>query len=101
MKGLARHQHDIAPLLKNRRIFAESTHFVLYDFWTDHGTVDENVFAYSNSLLHAADQRIRPRADSCLSFWSTTIMGWAMDSTRELRSSAGIVQMSLRRMLAL
>ena len=51
---IARHQHDIAPLLKNRRIFAESTHFVLYDFWTDHGTVDENVFVYSNRL---GDQR--------------------------------------------
>ena len=47
---IARHQHDIAPLLKNRQLFAESTHFVLYDFWTDHGTVDENVFAYSNRL---------------------------------------------------
>ncbi|HVW78132.1 MAG TPA: alpha-amylase family glycosyl hydrolase [Alloacidobacterium sp.] len=45
---VARHMHDIAPLLQNRRIFAESTNFVLYDFWTDHGTVDENVFAYSN-----------------------------------------------------
>jgi len=45
---IARHQHDIAPLLKNRKLFAESANFVLYDFWTDHGTVDENVFAYSN-----------------------------------------------------
>ncbi len=45
---IARHQHEIAPLLKNRYIFAESTNFVLYDFWNDHGTVDENVFAYSN-----------------------------------------------------
>ncbi|WP_433973271.1 alpha-amylase family glycosyl hydrolase [Tunturiibacter lichenicola] len=45
---IARHQHEIAPLLKNRHIFAESTNFVLYDFWNDHGTVDENVFAYSN-----------------------------------------------------
>ena len=45
---VARHQHEIAPLLKNRQLFAESTNFVLYDFWTDHGTVDENVFAYSN-----------------------------------------------------
>jgi hypothetical protein len=51
---IARHQHDIAPLLKNRHLFAESTNFVLYDFWTDHGTVDENVFAYSNRLQ---DQR--------------------------------------------
>ena len=47
---IARHQHDIAPLLKNRQLFAESTNFVLYDFWTEHGTVDENVFAYSNRL---------------------------------------------------
>jgi len=45
---VARHQHEIAPLLKNRHIFAESTHFVLYDFWTGYGTVNENVFAYSN-----------------------------------------------------
>jgi hypothetical protein len=45
---IARHQQLIAPLLKNRRIFAESTHFVLYDFWTGYGDVDENVFAYSN-----------------------------------------------------
>jgi hypothetical protein len=45
---IARHQQLIAPLLKNRRIFAESTHFVLYDFWTAYGDVDENVFAYSN-----------------------------------------------------
>jgi len=44
---VARHQHEIAPLLKNRQLFAESTNFVLYDFWTN-GTVDENVFAYSN-----------------------------------------------------
>ncbi|RSL15249.1 glycosidase [Edaphobacter aggregans] len=45
---VARHQHEIAPLLKDRRLFAESTNFVLYDFWTEHGTVDENVFAFSN-----------------------------------------------------
>jgi Alpha amylase, catalytic domain len=45
---VARHQHEIAPLLKNRQLFAESTNFVLYDFWTDFGNVDENVFAYSN-----------------------------------------------------
>jgi len=45
---VARHQREIAPLLKNRHVFAESTHFVLYDFWTGYGTVNENVFAYSN-----------------------------------------------------
>ncbi len=45
---VARHQREIAPLLKNRRIFAGSTQFTLYDFWTGYGTVNENVFAYSN-----------------------------------------------------
>ncbi len=49
---VARHQHLIAPLLKNRALFAESTHFLLYDFWLDNGTVDENVFAYSNRHGH-------------------------------------------------
>ena len=45
---VARHNAEIAPLLKRRYIFAESTNFVLYDFWTGYGTVNENVFAYSN-----------------------------------------------------
>ena len=45
---VARHQHEIAPLLKRRWAFAESTHFALYDFWNNSGAVDENVFAYSN-----------------------------------------------------
>ena len=45
---VARHQHLIAPLLKERHIFAGSAHFLLYDFWTSDGKVNENVFAYSN-----------------------------------------------------
>ena len=43
-----RHQREIAPLLRRRRLFAESSDFVLYDFWNQHGSVDENVYAYSN-----------------------------------------------------
>jgi hypothetical protein len=49
-----RHQREIAPLLRNRRVFAESADFALFDFWRDDGTVDENVFAWSNRL---GDQR--------------------------------------------
>ncbi len=44
---VARHNAEIAPLLKIRYIFAESANFVLYDFYTGYG-VNENVFAYSN-----------------------------------------------------
>ncbi len=43
-----RHEREIAPLLKRRWLFAESGNFLLYDFYRAKGTVDENVFAYSN-----------------------------------------------------
>jgi glycosidase len=43
-----RHDREIAPLLKRRWLFAESTNFLLYDFFQDSGVVDEHVFAYSN-----------------------------------------------------
>ncbi|MGI8772472.1 MAG: alpha-amylase family glycosyl hydrolase [Acidobacteriaceae bacterium] len=44
-----RHQREIAPLLHQRWLFAESENFLLYDFWKEDGTVDENVYAYSNT----------------------------------------------------
>ncbi len=47
---VARHTKEIAPLLKNRALFAESENFVFFDFWTENGAVDENVFAYTNRL---------------------------------------------------
>ncbi len=51
---VARHEAEISPLLHRRRLFAEVENFLLYDFYTPQGTVDENVFAYSNRL---GDQR--------------------------------------------
>ena len=47
---IERHEREIAPLLKRRWLFAESYNFLLYDFFTDSGAVDENVFAYSNHV---------------------------------------------------
>ncbi|WP_348261584.1 alpha-amylase family glycosyl hydrolase [Telmatobacter sp. DSM 110680] len=43
-----RHDREIAPLLKRRWVFAESHNFLLYDFFEGSGSVDENIFAYSN-----------------------------------------------------
>src|SRR6202522_1977561 len=45
---IERHDREIARLLKKRWLFAESSNFLMYDFYQDGGTVDENVFAYSN-----------------------------------------------------
>jgi glycosidase len=43
-----RHERQLFPLLSRRRIFAEVDGFVLYDFERTDGSVDDNVFAYSN-----------------------------------------------------
>ncbi len=43
-----RHQREISPLLHRRRLFSEVDHFLLYDFYTDSGQVNEDVFAFSN-----------------------------------------------------
>ncbi len=43
-----RHNREIAPLLHDRALFAESDNFLLYDCWGDGGGVEENVFAFSN-----------------------------------------------------
>ncbi|HET7340693.1 MAG TPA: alpha-amylase family glycosyl hydrolase, partial [Methylomirabilota bacterium] len=46
---VAEHGRRIAPLLHRRELFAEAHTFRLYDFFTDEGWVNEDVFAYSNA----------------------------------------------------
>ena len=45
---IARHEREISPLLHRRALFAEVDNFLLYDFYTDSGHVNEDVYAYSN-----------------------------------------------------
>ena len=45
---LKRHKKEIFPLMKRRHLFADVENFLLYDFFTAEGEVNENVFAYSN-----------------------------------------------------
>lgn len=47
---IARHEREIFPLLHRRALFANVDNFLLYDFYTADGTVDENVYAYSNRV---------------------------------------------------
>jgi glycosidase len=42
------HEREIFPLLRRRHLFAEVKDFLLYDFYTTEGYVNEDVFAYSN-----------------------------------------------------
>ncbi len=90
-----RHQREIAPLLHRRRIFAESEHFLLYDYWRPDGGVDENVFAYSN---RNGDQRALVLFNNSYSSTSGTIhhsTNFADKATgsmrqRELRDGLGL-----------
>ncbi len=45
---IQRHEAEIFPLLHRRYLFAGVENFRLYDFFTLDGTVNEDVFAYSN-----------------------------------------------------
>jgi glycosidase len=47
---VSRHEREIFPLLRRRRLFANVNHFYLYDFFNPQGFVNEDVFAYSNRL---------------------------------------------------
>jgi glycosidase len=43
-----RHEREIFPVVRKRRLFAGADNFLLYDFYDPDGKVNENVFAYSN-----------------------------------------------------
>jgi hypothetical protein len=45
-----RHNREIFPILKKRHIFSEVENFVLYDFISTNGYVNDNVYAYSNGF---------------------------------------------------
>jgi glycosidase len=47
---LQRHEAQIFPLLRRRRLFSGVERFRLYDLRIEDGSVDENVFAYSNEF---------------------------------------------------
>jgi glycosidase len=45
---IERHKQQIFPLLKKRYIFSQVQDFLLYDFYSPEGYVNEDVYAYSN-----------------------------------------------------
>lgn len=47
---IERHEREIFPLLHQRALFSDVHHFRFYDFFHEDGSVDENMFAYSNRL---------------------------------------------------
>ena len=47
---IERHYREIFPLMKKRFLFADVEQFFLYDLFREDGSVNENVFAYTNAI---------------------------------------------------
>jgi len=45
-----RHEHEIFPIVRKRALFAGIENFYLYDFYSNQGSVDENVITFTNGL---------------------------------------------------
>ena len=88
-----RHEREIFPLLHRRAWFAEAHDFLLYDFHTDGGGVDEHVLAYSNG--HGPTRSLVVFHDR---FGSTA--GTIRESAAYARKSAGGAKRLVRRSLA-
>ncbi len=84
---VGRHEREIFPLLKKRRLFAEVEHFHLYDVYSPDGAVNENVFCYSNRL---GDERALVAFNNT---WEETT-GWVNISVG-FKTPNGIEQRSL------
>jgi len=92
---IARHEREIFPLLKKRYLFSHVHNFVLYDYYNHDGSVNENIFAFSN----------RSGSERALVLYNNKYdraRGWIKYSsatTQKVNNS--FVQLSLREGLAL
>ena len=47
---IARHEREIFPIMRRRYLFGGVENFLMYDFFTTDGGVNDNIFAYSNGV---------------------------------------------------
>ena len=92
-----RHEREIFPLLHKRWLFSEVTNFLLYDFNTTNGAVNEDVFAYSNKAGQENSLVIYHNKYSETAGWIKTSSAY-LDKSRDERK---LVQKSLAQGLEL
>ena len=93
-----RHEHEIFPLMKRRSLFSGSAGFRLYDLYCDGGSVNENVFAYSNRAW------INGKEEKALVFYNNSYYetsGWIKISDPPIPCDGGTIKDSLSEALAL
>ncbi len=85
---VSRHEREIFPLLKKREAFSEVENFVMYDFFTNAGNVNEDVFAYSNRF---GENRSLVVYNNRYAFAA----GWIRNSVAYRDAGGGLVQKKL------
>ncbi|TCD48839.1 alpha-amylase family glycosyl hydrolase [Chlorobium sp. N1] len=81
-----RHYQEIFPIMKKRPLFAEVQNFYLYDVYSPEGSVNENVFAYSN--MHNGERALVIYNNSFerATGWVKTSVGYLRDG--QIRQSS-------------
>jgi hypothetical protein len=92
---IERHEREIFPLMKKRLLFSGSEHFCLFDLYKQDGSIDENVFAYSN----------RADGERSLVFYNNSYYGtsgWIHNSAANIpQKDGGVRKDNLFQMLGL
>ena len=73
---IERHEREIFPLLHKRYLFAGVEHFLLYDFFTAEGHVNEDVFAYSNRYGNERGLFVFNNKNAVAKGWIRTSVGY-------------------------
>lgn len=102
-EGLVRaHEWHIFPLLQRRYLFADVKNFILYDFFTSNGQVNEDVFAYSNGIGDGLADGSSQRALIIYHNKFSNTQGWIKTSVAYVNKTNGnLIQKTLGQALGL
>ena len=90
---VSRHYREIFPIMKKRPLFAEVRNFFLYDVYSPEGSVNENIFAYSNRLGDEKALVVFNNRFEHASGWIKTSVGYRQND--EIRQSSLIDGLNL------
>ena len=90
---VSRHYREIFPIMKKRPLFAEVRNFLLYDVYSPEGSVNENIFAYSNRLGDDKALVVFNNRFEQASGWIKTSVGYRQND--EIRQSSLIDGLNL------
>ena len=88
---VGRHYREIFPIMKKRPLFAEVRNFFLYDVYSPEGSVNENIFAYSNRLGSETALVVFNNCFEQATGWIKTSVGYRQnDEIRQSSRSEGL-----------